>query len=173
MWTRTPGKSKSWGGGFCRPLFLEWGAMAEIRVKILPEYQGLPLPEPATEHSAGVDLRAAVSEPVVIEPGDRVLVPAGIKVAVPAGYEWQIRPRSGLALKHGITVLNSPGTIDSDYRGPVCVILVNLGGESFTVNRGDRIAQAVLSSVEPVSMVETDELAATERGEGGFGHTGV
>ncbi len=147
--------------------------MAEVKVKILPEYHGLPLPEPATEHSAGVDLRAAVTEPVKIEPGARALVPAGIKVAIPRGYEWQVRPRSGLALKHGITVLNSPGTIDSDYRGPVGVILVNLGENTYTVNRGDRIAQAVLSAVEPVAMKETASLTETERGEGGFGHTGI
>ena len=147
--------------------------MAEVKVKILPEYHGLPLPEPATEHSAGVDLRAAVTEPVKIEPGARALVPAGIKVAIPRGYEWQVRPRSGLALKHGITVLNSPGTIDADYRGPVGVILVNLGENTYTVNRGDRIAQAVLSAVEPVAMKETASLTETERGEGGFGHTGI
>lgn len=147
--------------------------MAEVLVKILPEYSGLPLPSPATEHSAGVDLRAAVNEPVEIKPGERALVSAGIKVSVPRGYEWQIRPRSGLALRHGVTVLNSPGTIDSDYRGPVGVILVNHGEETFTVRRGDRIAQAVLAAVEPVSMRETDELSDTERGEGGFGHTGI
>ncbi len=147
--------------------------MAEVRVMILPEYHGLPLPEPATEHSAGVDLRAAVTEPLKIEPGARALVPAGIKVAIPRGFEWQIRPRSGLALKHGITVLNSPGTIDSDYRGPVGVILVNLGESTYTVNRGDRIAQAVLSAVEPVTMLEAALLSETERGEGGFGHTGI
>lgn len=147
--------------------------MVEVTVKILPEYRGLPLPEPATEHSAGVDLRAALKEPLEIQPGARALVPAGIRVAIPQGYEWQIRPRSGLALKHGITVLNSPGTIDSDYRGPVGVILVNLGDKTFTVNRGDRIAQAILSSVEPVVMREASELTETERGEGGFGHTGI
>jgi len=109
--------------------------MAKVLVRTLPGYGDLPLPEPATGHSAGVDLRAAVSTPVVIQPGSRELISAGIEVAVPQGYEWQIRPRSGLALKYGVTVLNSPGTVDSDYRGPVCVILVNHGAKPFTVNR--------------------------------------
>lgn len=147
--------------------------MAEVQVKVLPEYGSLPLPEPATGHSAGVDLRAAIPRPVVIDPGARVLVSAGISVAIPRGYEWQIRPRSGLALKHGITVLNSPGTIDSDYRGPVKVILLNTGREAFTLNPGDRMAQAVLAAVEPVSLKEVSELSETDRGEGGFGHTGI
>ncbi len=147
--------------------------MAEVQVKVLPEYGSLPLPEPATGHSAGVDLRAAIPAPVVMEPGARVLVSAGISVAIPRGYEWQIRPRSGLALKHGITVLNSPGTIDSDYRGPVKVILLNTGRETFTLNPGDRMAQAVLAAVEPVSLKEVSELSETDRGEGGFGHTGI
>lgn len=126
--------------------------MAKILVKTLPEYGDLPLPEPATSCSAGVDLRAAVEKSVIIPPGKTLMIPAGIKVAIPAGFEWQIRPRSGLALKHGVTVLNSPGTIDSDYRGPVGVILINHGGEPFVVNRGDRVAQAVLVSVEPAEM---------------------
>jgi dUTP pyrophosphatase len=147
--------------------------VAKVLVKTLPEYDGLPLPEPATAYSAGVDLRAAVSKPVTILPGSRLLVSAGIKVAVPEGYEWQIRPRSGLALKHGVTVLNSPGTIDSDYRGSVGVILINHGNEPFVINRGERIAQAVLVKVEAVEMEVTNELSYTERGEGGFGHTGT
>ncbi|MCK5130842.1 MAG: dUTP diphosphatase [Candidatus Sabulitectum sp.] len=147
--------------------------MAKIRLKRLPEYGNLPLPEPATCHSAGVDLRAAVKKSVSIPPGKTLLVPAGIKVAIPAGFEWQIRPRSGLALKHGVTVLNSPGTIDSDYRGPVGVILINHGTETFVINRGDRIAQAVLASVESVEMEVAAELPETSRGEGGFGHTGT
>ncbi|PIE53110.1 dUTP diphosphatase [Candidatus Fermentibacteria bacterium] len=147
--------------------------MATVKVKTLPEFQGLLLPEPATAHSAGVDLRAAVHDPVTVNPGERVLIPAGIKVAIPEGYEWQIRPRSGLALKKGITVLNSPGTIDSDYRGPVGVILINHGSEPFTVFRGDRIAQAVLAKVEPVELCSVDILDDTERGEGGFGHSGI
>lgn len=147
--------------------------MAKILVKTLPEYGDLPLPEPATCNSAGVDLRAAIEKPVSIAPGKTLMIPAGIKVAIPSGFEWQIRPRSGLALKHGVTVLNSPGTIDSDYRGPVAVILINHGDERFTVKRGDRIAQAVLASVEPVEMEVVDELSDTSRGEGGFGHTGI
>ena len=146
--------------------------MVKILVKPLPEYGDLPLPLPATSHSAGVDLRAAINNSVIIDPGKVLLIPAGIKVAIPAGFEWQIRPRSGLAFKHGITVLNSPGTIDSDYRGPVGVILINHGEESFTIKRGDRIAQAVLVSVEPVIMEVVDVLSETARGEGGFGHTG-
>lgn len=147
--------------------------MAEILVEILPGHEDLPMPEPATGRSAGVDLRAAVKEPVLIGPGSRALIPTGIKVAIPHGYEWQIRPRSGLALKHGVTVLNSPGTVDSDYRGQVGVILINHGESPFTVNRGDRIAQAVLAKVEFVIIERTDELDTTERGEGGFGHTGL
>ena len=145
----------------------------EVFVRILPEGEGLPVPKPATPGSAGVDLVAAVTEPVTLKPGDRKLIQTGISVSVPLGYEWQIRPRSGLALKHGVTVLNSPGTVDSDYRGPVGVILVNHGQEDFTVNRGDRVAQAVLARVEAVSVTVTDQLAQTERGNGGFGHTGV
>jgi dUTP pyrophosphatase len=145
----------------------------EVFVRILPEGEGLPVPKPATPGSSGVDLMAAVTEPVTLKPGDRMLIQTGVSVSVPRGYEWQIRPRSGLALKHGVTVLNSPGTVDSDYRGPVGVILVNHGEEDFTVNRGDRIAQAVLARVEAVSVTVADQLAKTERGHGGFGHTGV
>ena len=147
--------------------------MTKVLIKPLPGYGDLPLPEPATSHSAGVDLRAAVETTVTIVPGGRALIPAGIEVAVPAGYEWQIRPRSGLALKHGVTVLNSPGTIDSDYRGSIGVILINHGKEPFIVHRGDRVAQAVLASVQPVEMEVVTELSETARGGGGFGHTGI
>lgn len=147
--------------------------MATILVKPMEGHEDLPLPEPATAHSAGVDLRAAVENPISILPGENLLVPTGITVAIPVGFEWQIRPRSGLALKHGITVLNSPGTIDSDYRGPVGVILVNHGSEAFVINRGDRIAQAVLASVESVELEVVTRLPGSERGEGGFGHTGT
>ena len=147
--------------------------MATILIELLPEYGDLPLPRPATAHSAGVDLRAALTASYTVKPGESALIPAGIRVAVPEGYEWQIRPRSGLALRHGITVLNSPGTIDSDYRGPVGIILINHGLKPFVVNRGDRIAQAVLSSVEHVTMELVDRLTETARGEGGFGHTGI
>lgn len=167
---RATPKSNPKRGGHGRPLKAD---MSKVFVKTLPEHQGLPLPEPATAHSAGVDLRAAIAATIVIKPGERMLISAGIKVAVPQGFEWQIRPRSGLALKHGVTVLNSPGTIDSDYRGPVGVILINHGTEDFSVARGDRIAQAVLARVEPVVLESVNSLDETERGEGGFGHTGV
>ncbi|MEA3267430.1 MAG: dUTP diphosphatase [Candidatus Fermentibacteria bacterium] len=146
--------------------------MAKILVKQTAGNEDLPLPEPATLYSAGVDLRAAVQNTVYIPQGEIMLIPTGIQVAIPHGFEWQIRPRSGLALKHGVTVLNSPGTIDSDYRGQVGVILINHGSEPFAVKRGDRIAQAVLAAVEFVEMKAAEELPDTARGEGGFGHTG-
>ena len=146
--------------------------MAKILVKQTAGNEDLPLPEPATRYSAGVDLRAAVQHTVYIPQGEIMLIPTGIQVAIPHGFEWQIRPRSGLALKHGVTVLNSPGTIDSDYRGQVGVILINHGSEPFEVRRGDRIAQAVLAAVELVEMKVVAELSDTARGEGGFGHTG-
>lgn len=146
-----------------------------MRVQIVqePGTKDLPLPTYATEEAAGIDLHAAVSSSLTIEPGKVVLVPTGIRVAVPKGYELQIRPRSGLALKHGITVLNSPGTVDADYRGPVGVILANLGDQPFTINRGDRIAQAVLSRVERVEWEPVEVFDETPRGSGGFGHTGI
>lgn len=146
-----------------------------MRVQIVqePGTKDLPLPSYATEEAAGMDLHAAVSSSLTIEPGKVVLVPTGIRVAVPKGYELQIRPRSGLALKHGITVLNSPGTVDADYRGPVGVILANLGDQPFIINRGDRIAQAVLSRVERVEWESVEVLDETPRGSGGFGHTGI
>lgn len=136
----------------------------------LPHAEGLPLPSRATAHSAGMDLVAAVE--VVIGPGERKLVPTGLKVAVPEGYELQLRPRSGLALKHGITLPNTPATIDADYRGELQVILINLGNEPFAVKRGDRIAQMLVQRVEPVTFREVDELPESGRGEGGFGSTG-
>lgn len=132
-----------------------------------------PLPQYATPLSAGVDLRANLEAPIVVQPMARVLVPTGLFMALPAGVEAQVRPRSGLALKHGLTVLNSPGTIDADYRGEVCVILVNLGQEAFVIERGERIAQLVLSRHEVIEWEETSELAASDRGAGGFGSTGV
>ncbi len=131
------------------------------------------LPSYATALSAGMDLRANLDEPIVLKPLQRVLVPTGLFMAIPAGFEAQVRPRSGLAIKKGITVLNSPGTIDADYRGEVCVILVNLSDEPFIIEDGERIAQMVIASHEQVKWVEVDELAQTERGAGGFGHTGV
>lgn len=131
------------------------------------------LPQYATSQSAGVDLRANLDNPIVIEPLARALVPTGLFIALPAGVEAQVRPRSGLAIKHGITVLNSPGTIDADYRGEICVILVNLSNEPFTVNDGERIAQMVIARHEQAEWQLTDSLDETERGAGGFGHSGI
>lgn len=143
-----------------------------VAIKRLPHGAGLPLPSYATDDSAGLDLCAAVSDPVTLKPGERRLVPTGLAIAVPAGFEAQVRPRSGLALKHGITVLNAPGTIDADYRGEVGVVLINHGQEPFTINRGDRIAQMILAAYARVAWSEAPELPETQRGEGGFGSTG-
>jgi len=132
----------------------------------------VPLPEYATEHSAGMDLRAAVETPLVIPPGETVLVPTGIAIALPAGYEAQVRPRSGLAIKHQIGILNAPGTIDADYRGEVRVILTNFSRQPFTVKKGERIAQLVVAPYARVEWKETASLDDTTRGAGGFGHTG-
>ena len=143
-----------------------------IRVRRLPHAAGLPLPQPASAGSAGLDLRAAVAGEVVLAPGDRVLVPTGLVLEIPPGWEGQVRPRSGLALRHGITLPNAPGTIDSDYRGEVSVILANHGSEPFTIKRGDRIAQLVVAPVAQVEWVEVDELSASAREDGGFGSTG-
>ena len=143
-----------------------------VPVQVEPEGEGLELPAYATSGSSGMDLRAAIDDPVVIPPGGRELVSAGIRIAVPEGYEAQVRPRSGLALRHGVTTLNTPGTIDSDYRGTVAVILANLGDEEFVVRRGDRIAQLVIAPVARAELVEVERLEDSERGAGGFGHTG-
>lgn len=143
-----------------------------VPVQVLSHGEGLDLPAQATEGSAGLDLRAAVNEPVALAPGTHALLPTGLKLALPLGTEGQVRPRSGLAVKHGVTVLNSPGTIDADYRGEVKVILVNHGLETFTVERGERIAQLVVARVARVELVPQDALEETERGAGGFGHTG-
>lgn len=137
-----------------------------------PGCEDLPLPVYATEHSAGVDLSAAVTEVLTLGPGQRALVPTGLRIALPEGYEAQVRPRSGLAVRHGIGMVNSPGTIDADYRGEIRVILINLGQEPFEIHRGDRIAQMVVAPVTRVAWEEVTELPSTERGEGGFGHTG-
>ncbi len=147
--------------------------MSTLEVERLEHAGGLDLPSYQTPGSAGLDLRAAVAEPVVLAPGARTLVPTGLKLAIPQGHEGQVRPRSGLALKHGLAVLNSPGTIDSDFRGEIRVILANLGGEPFTIERGMRIAQLVIAPCVQVSIVEVDQVGATARGEGGFGHTGT
>ena len=143
-----------------------------VAIQRLPHSAGIELPACQTEGAAGMDLRAAVEEPLILKPGERVAVPTGLKVAVPPGCEIQVRPRSGLALNSGIIVPNSPGTIDSDYRGEVKVILMNLGAEDFVIRRGDRIAQMVLSRVEAAQWEEMPELPGTARSEGGFGHTG-
>ena len=146
--------------------------MTTISIKRLPSAVGLPLPHYATSGAAGADLQAAVSEPIALAPGERALVPSGLAMAIPEGWEAQVRPRSGLALKHGVTVLNTPGTIDSDYRGEVGVVLINHGDAPFTVARGDRIAQIIFAPVAQPSLVEVDVLPDTERGSGGFGSTG-
>jgi dUTP pyrophosphatase len=145
-----------------------------VSIEPLPHAEGLDLPSYETEHAAGMDLRAAVptAEPISIDPGKWALVPTGLKVAIPPGFEAQIRPRSGLAWRHGITALNSPGTIDADYRGEVKVLLINLGIEPFTIQRGERIAQMVLSAHARVEWSPTPSLDDTDRGEGGFGSTG-
>jgi dUTP pyrophosphatase len=132
-----------------------------------------PLPAYATPQSAGMDLRANIDEPITLKPMERKLIPTGLHIALPAGYEAQVRPRSGLALKKGITVLNSPGTIDADYRGEIGVLLINLSQDDFIVNDGERIAQMIIARHEQGEFVEVDVLDETERGEGGYGHTGV
>lgn len=144
----------------------------EAQILRLPHAQDLPLPAYQTPHSAGMDLCAAVTEPLTIAPGERALVPTGFCIALDAGYEAQVRPRSGLALRHGITVLNAPGTIDADYRGEVAVILINHGHAAFTIQRGDRIAQMVVARVADVAWREESELPGSVRGQGGFGSTG-
>ena len=146
-----------------------------VAVKRLPHGEDLPLPAYETAHAAGMDLRAAVpaDEPVTLRPGDRHAVPTGLAMAIPPGFEGQVRPRSGLALRHGVTCLNSPGTVDADYRGEVKVILINLGAEDFVIRRGDRIAQLLISPVVQAAWRETDTLDETARGAGGFGSTGA
>jgi len=143
-----------------------------LYVEQLPGASDLPPPSYMSEQASGLDLRAAVSAPVTLAPGAFQLIPAGVRIALPAGYEGQVRPRSGLASKNGLTVLNTPGTIDADYRGEVRVLLINHGPQPFTINRGDRIAQLVVSPVARVRVESVDELDTTARGEGGFGHTG-
>lgn len=148
--------------------------MSEIVVAVrrLPHGEGLPLPAYATPGSAGLDLVAALERPVEIQPGGRTLVPTGLAIELPEGYEAQIRPRSGLALRHGLTVLNTPGTVDSDYRGEVSVLLVNLGDRPVTLSRGERIAQMVVAPVRRIAWSEQASLSETRRGAGGYGSTG-
>jgi dUTP pyrophosphatase len=148
-------------------------ASIAIQIQRLSGNDDLPLPRKMTEHAAGFDIAAAVKEPVTLQPGDIRLIPCGFRMAIPPGYEAQIRPRSGLAVKHGVTLVNTPGTIDADYRGEVMVPLINLGRQAFTVERGMRIAQMVIAPVPPVEIVEAVQLDETSRGQGGFGHTGM
>jgi len=145
----------------------------KITIQWLPHGKGLPLPKYMSHFAAGMDLHAAVEGEVVIHPGERKLIPTGFKMALPQGYEAQIRPRSGLAIKQGISVLNTPGTIDEDYRGEVGVILINLGKEPFTVKHGDRIAQMVVNKSYQIEIDVSEDLPDSHRGHGGFGHTGV
>ena len=147
----------------------------EVAIIVLPHAAGLPLPAYETEHAAGMDLRAAVPEdaPIVLKPMAREAVPTGLTMAIPPGYEGQVRPRSGLAMRQGITCLNSPGTVDADYRGEVKVILINLGAEDFTIRRGERIAQLLIAPVSQATWRVAESLEDTARGAGGFGSTGV
>ena len=149
--------------------------MEEIKVEVahIAGSEDMPLPKYMTERASGMDLSAAVKEDMVLKPGEIKLVSTGVQIAIPSGYEGQVRPRSGLALKHGISIVNSPGTIDADYRGEVGVILVNLGEKDFLIRRGDRIAQLVINKVARADLVYVDKLAKTFRNAGGFGHTGL
>ncbi len=143
-----------------------------VAIKQLPSANDLPLPTYETDHASGMDLRAAVTAPTTLNAGERLAIPTGVCIAIPPGFEAQVRPRSGWALRDGITMINAPGTIDADYRGEIKVLLVNLGGAPVVINRGDRIAQLVVAPVTRVSWKITDNLDKTQRGEGGFGHTG-
>jgi dUTP pyrophosphatase len=147
--------------------------MPTLALQVLPHADGLELPAYQTPGSAGMDLRAAIDADVVLQPGERTAVPTGLRMALPAGHEGQVRPRSGLAYRHGLTVTNAPGTIDEDYRGEVKVLLVNLGQEAVTITRGMRVAQLVVAPVVQVSVQPVDDLDETTRGTGGFGSTGV
>lgn len=147
--------------------------MKKVLIKKLEHGQDLPLPNYETIASAGMDIRAALEAPIILKPGERKLIPTGLQMALPEGFEAQIRPRSGLAIRNGITMLNSPGTIDADYRGEVKLIAINHSEEEFEINHGDRIAQMVIAPVTQFPVVEVDELDETDRGDGGFGSTGV
>ena len=149
-------------------------ALVKVEIQQLPHGNGLALPAYQSAHAAGLDLLAAVLDdaPVMLAPGKHALIPTGLTIALPQGYEAQVRPRSGLAAKHGVTVLNSPGTVDADYRGEVCVLLINHGDQPFPIRRGERIAQMVIAEVAQVELVPVTSLSATDRGSGGFGSTG-
>jgi len=150
----------------------ELPSVVRVQVKRLTGARDLELPVRATAQAAGVDLHAAIETSLLLEPGERALIPTGIAVALPPGYEGQVRPRSGLAVRHGVSLVNAPGTIDADYRGEIKVILINLGAEPVTFERGDRVAQLVIQRLPAVEWEAVDELSATPRGAGGFGHTG-
>jgi len=145
---------------------------AKIEIKRLPHAEGIDLPSYKSSDAAGMDIRAALDEPILLKPGERALIPTGLQFAIPRGYEIQVRPRSGLAIKHGITMLNSPGTIDADYRGEVKLIAINHGQHNFKIERGERLAQLIIAPVVQMPVVEVDKLDETERGDGGFGSTG-
>ena len=147
--------------------------ICEVKVFVSKAASDVPLPSYQSEGASGMDLHAYISEPIVIRPGEIKLIPTGIRIALPRGYEAQVRPRSGLALKHGLTIVNAPGTIDSDYRGEIKVILINLGRKDFTIESGMRIAQLVVAPVVHARLQVTDTLPETCRGEGGFGHSGI
>ena len=144
-----------------------------VKIKRLKEDHDLPLPDYETEGSSGMDIRASVTEDISVNPGEIKLIPTGLALSIPPGYEGQIRPRSGLALKHGIGMVNAPGTIDSDYRGELGLIVINWGKKPFTIKRGDRIAQIIICKVYRADLFEAEDLDSTPRGEGGFGHSGV
>jgi dUTP pyrophosphatase len=144
-----------------------------LKIKRLEDNDDMPLPSYGSDGSSGMDIRASVKEPVVLKPGEIRLIPTGLTVSIPRGYEGQIRPRSGLALQYGMGIINSPGTIDSDYRGEICIIVINWGEQPFTIRRGDRIAQMVMAKVFRAEIIEVDELDLTQRGVGGFGHSGI
>lgn len=150
--------------------------MAEVNIKLqaLPHFKGLDIPKYESIGAAGLDIRAAIDEdkPITLKPGERKLIPSGLKMEIPLGYEVQVRPRSGLAFKHGISLVNTPGTIDSDYRGEVSTLMINLGQEDFLITRGERVAQWVIAPVVQTSFTMVDELSDTERGAGGYGSTG-
>jgi dUTP pyrophosphatase len=150
-------------------------ATVKVEIQQLPHGKGLALPAYQSTHAAGLDLLAAVPEdaPMVLLPGQHAMIPTGLVIALPAGYEAQVRPRSGLAARHGVTVLNSPGTVDADYRGEVCVLLINHGDQPFPIRRGERIAQMVIAPVTQVELVPAISLSTTDRGSGGFGSTGL
>lgn len=148
-------------------------APLRIQVKVLPGNEDLPLPRYMTERAAGMDLCAAVEEPLVLSPGERIMVPTGFRMALPEGYEAEIRPRSGLAIQHGITLINAPGTIDADYRGEVRILMINLGQEPYVLRRGDRVAQMVVHQVCRAELELAEDLEDTKRAAGGFGHTGA